>query len=191
MAALSRVEQLPLDVVHHIMSHLTVPRSRLPGLTERQSEHDYSQTEKKAARETYHTNPVAPPDDNEPYIMRVFRTYDYPHPFNALAATSRRWRYNVEWFCAHLVKQCNRFHLPIAQIQQHGSHTVYPDMSGIVYRRLWLQYAPRYCLFCKIPLAQYPFRGHQPVVSCCNDCFMSQIYVSTTWPYLQESALIR
>ncbi|USP74169.1 hypothetical protein yc1106_01443 [Curvularia clavata] len=35
------------------------------------------------------------------------------------------------------------FNLPFALLDKYGPNCVYPDLSGIVYRRLWLQHAPR------------------------------------------------
>lgn len=180
MAAQSSLEALPAELVYHILSYLIHPRSRLSGLTERQSDHDYPIEEKKAAKEAYHLDPTAAPDDSDPYVMRIFQWKGYPHPFNALALTSRRLRAFVEAYCAHLVTECNRFNLQMLQAAKNGPKAVYPDMSDIVYRRLWLQYAPRHCIFCNIMIGRYPYFEPVPVVCACQDCFVSQIYVSQT-----------
>lgn len=35
------METLPVEIINQILSHLVYPRSRLPGLTEAQSAHDF------------------------------------------------------------------------------------------------------------------------------------------------------
>lgn len=181
MAAHSKLESLPPELIFHILSYLIHPSSRLPGLTETQSEHDFPLSKKKKALQAYHLDPTAPPDyPNPPHrVIQLMQWSGYPHPFNTLAATSHVLRDLVEIFCAHLVVKNNRFNLPVLQVQQYGPQSVYPDMSGIVYRRLWLQYAPRHCFFCKRVTEVYPHWRNVSPVQACQECGQAQVLVST------------
>ena len=69
------------------------------------------------------------------------------------------------------------FNLPFDLLDKFGSHCVYPDMSGIVYRRLWLQHAPRKCIYCAATLDCYPFPRVGRIVAACQDCFYRQTLV--------------
>lgn len=179
MPAQSKLETLPPELVFTILSYLTHPSSRLPGLTETQSEYDYPREKKKKALKAYHLDLTAPPDyPLHPHrIMQLMQWSGFPHPFNVLAATSPVLRDLVETYCAHLVVTNNRFNLPILQVQENGSQAVYPDMSGIVYRRLWLQYAPRHCFFCKRLMHEYPHRRDSSPVQACQDCSQAQVLI--------------
>jgi hypothetical protein len=177
MTSPSNLEQLPTEIIYVVLSHLVHPRSRLPGLTERQSDHDCPVEEKKAAKDAYHLSRNAPLDVDR-FAENLFVWHNYQHPFNVLALTCRRLRDVTERFCAHLVKACNRFNLLISQAEEHGPRAVYPSLNDIVFRRLWLQYAPRYCVFCNALLSSYPHRITQRVLVACQDCFYAQVYVS-------------
>ncbi|KAF2661444.1 hypothetical protein K491DRAFT_570663, partial [Lophiostoma macrostomum CBS 122681] len=169
-AAQNQLEQLPVEVFNHILSFLVYPRSRLPGLTERQSHCDYTLPDKRVSKDAYHLNPTAPPDYDR-FGMSVFDPKKARHPFHQLVCTSRHMKDLIETFCKHLVKLDNRFNLLLAD-----SGPVYPDLSAIVYRRLWLQYAPRYCIFCCLQLTQYPHPPESRPFLTCLDCFYAQNY---------------
>jgi hypothetical protein len=72
------------------------------------------------------------------------------------------------------------FNLPFAHLDSYGSQCVYPDMSGIVYRRLWLQHAPRKCIYCAATLDCYPFPRVGRIIAACEDCFYRQTLVRLT-----------
>ncbi|KAF2691057.1 hypothetical protein K458DRAFT_438768 [Lentithecium fluviatile CBS 122367] len=143
------LETLPVEVVNHILSYLVHPRSRLPGLTERQSNYDVSFKEKWT------------PDSNR-HFANLLAWAQVRHPFHL-----------VESYCAHLVKACNQFNLPFALLEKYDPNGVYPDLSGIIYRRLWLQTAPRYCMFCSATLSCYPYSPLMRLLTC-EDCFYTQ-----------------
>ncbi|KAJ4296410.1 hypothetical protein N0V90_006455 [Kalmusia sp. IMI 367209] len=164
----SRLESLPVEVSNHIFSYLVRPRSRLPGLSERESSYDSGGQRSVKDREDLQ----APPDADR-FAADLFSWPQIRHPFNSLAATSRHCRDLVESYCYHLVKTCNRFNLPFAEAERHGAHSVYPNLSGIVYRRLWLQTAPRDCVFCGVIMSYYPHRGYRLMLSC-EGCFLAQ-----------------
>jgi hypothetical protein len=172
MATQSQLDQLPVEVFNHILSFLIHPRSRLPGLTELQSHCDYTLPDKRASKEGYHLNPTAPPDHDR-FGINFFDSKRVRHPFNDLACTSKCLKDLTEDYCKHLVKLDNRFNLLLA-----NTRPVFPDLSTIVYRRLWLQYAPRYCIFCCVLLSQYPHleKPNSPVLRC-SECFYAQTYV--------------
>jgi hypothetical protein len=156
----SPFESLPTEIVNQILSHLVHPRSRLPGLTEAQSAHDFPRPTKLGIknREDLTTLP-----DSQRY------------PFHVLALTSKRLNVLVESYCGHLVRTCNMFNLPFAHFDKFGrSH---PDLSQIVYRRLWLQHAPRLCIYCHVGLDCYPFSLVQRLIAACEDCFYRQTLV--------------
>lgn len=69
------------------------------------------------------------------------------------------------------------FNLPFAHLDKYGSNCVYPDLSGIVYRRLWLQHAPRKCVYCQAMLDRYPFPTVNRIITACGDCFYRQTMV--------------
>lgn len=175
VASCSKLETLPVEIVNQILSHLTHPRSRLPGLTEAQSAHDFPSKTRSdiKAREDLTT-----PPDTDRWAADLFNWNALQHPFHALSLTSRRCNQLVESFCAHMVRSCNKFGLPFNQLDQCGSKCVYPDMSGIVYRRLWLQHAPRHCVYCFAVLDCYPFPLLKRVIAACKDCFYRQTLVS-------------
>lgn len=163
------MEYLPPEVVNHILSYLVHPRSRLPGLTESQS----ALRDVGRQREIKLVEDLKSPPDMDRFAAKLFNWTEVLHPLNALAASSRRCREFVESYCEHLVKSCNRFNLPFARVEEHGHSSVYPSLNSIVYRRLWLQTAPRSCLFCGIFMSQYPHRGFR-LLLCCADCFYAQ-----------------
>lgn len=164
----SLLEQLPVEVVNNILSYLVHPRSRLPGLTELESALDA-----KSQRQIKLNEDLQSPPDTDRFAADLFAWTSLRHPFNALAASSKRCYELVESYCAHLVKSCNRFNLPFAQAEEYGADSVYPSLSSIVYRRLWLQTAPRNCLFCGAFMSSYPHRGFRLLLSCA-DCFYAQ-----------------
>jgi hypothetical protein len=173
---LSRFEKLPAEIVDQILSYLVHPRSRLAGLTEAQSTHTFPKDLRRSIKDQ--EDLTQPPDTNR-WAADIFSLHLLSHPFNALSLTSRRCRQLVEGFCFHLVRQCNgtMFNLPFAQLDKYGSKCVYPDMSGIVYRRLWLQHAPRKCIFCDAVLDCYPFPNVKRLFTSCMDCFYKQTLV--------------
>ena len=164
----STLENLPIEVFNHILSYLDQPRSRLPGLSEQES--SYNATEQRKVK---NNEDLLTPPDTARFAADLFSWTSLRHPFNTLAASSRRCRALVESYCSHLVKTCNRFNLPFAQAERYGADSVYPGLSGIIYRRLWLQTAPRDCLFCGATLSHYPHRGFR-LLLCCADCFYAQ-----------------
>ncbi|KAL5440788.1 hypothetical protein PMIN06_009560 [Paraphaeosphaeria minitans] len=167
----SQLEHLPPEVVNHILSYLVHPRSRLPGLTEKQS----TLRDAKAQKEIKLTEDLESPPDTDRFAADLFAWKDVRHPFNALAASSKRCRDFVESYCQHIVKRCNKFNLPFARVEENGNRpdSVYPSLGSIVYRRLWLQTASRSCLFCGVFMSQYPHRGFRLMLSCA-DCFYAQ-----------------
>ncbi|KAF2131522.1 hypothetical protein P153DRAFT_365104 [Dothidotthia symphoricarpi CBS 119687] len=167
----SKLETLPIEIVNQILSYLTHPRSRLPGLTETQSAHDFPRQTKFdiKSREDLTTRP-----DTDRWAADLFSWTALCHPFNSLAHTSKRCNELVESYSSHLVRSCNKFNLPFAHFDKHGSRCVYPDMSQIIYRRLWLQHAPRICIFCYAVLDCYPFPLVKRVIAACEDCFLRQ-----------------
>ncbi|KAF2274573.1 uncharacterized protein EI97DRAFT_102739 [Westerdykella ornata] len=175
MAGLSSIEQLPTEIAFIILSFLTHPRSRLPGLSERQSDHDYPMEKKTEARKAYYMSRLAPPDTDR-FAVNLFQWRDHQHPFNVLAMTSRRMREHVERFCAHLVKIHGKANSPVTHAEHCKPATESPDPSGIVYRKLWLQYAPRLCVYCNVLLSEYPHRSVMRPISACRDCFYAQVY---------------
>lgn len=166
----SKFENLPVELVNQVLSYLAYPRGHLPGLTQAQSEHDFPAAARRAIKATEDlTRAVESPH----WATNLFDLYLMPHPFNALAASSRRCRQLVESHCAHLVRARNHsaFNLPFRQFDEHGPQSVYPDLSQIVYRRLWLQHAPRQCIYCCKVLENYPFRRVRNLLTTCADCF--------------------
>ncbi|KAJ4323076.1 hypothetical protein N0V94_002100 [Neodidymelliopsis sp. IMI 364377] len=167
----SHFESLPVEIVNQILSHLVHPRSRLPGLTEAQSAHDFPRHTKLEIknREDLTTLP-----DAHRWAADIFSFHALRHPFHVLALTSTRLHAFVESYCAHLVRACNMFNLPFAHYDKHGPACVYPDLSRIVYRRLWLQHAPRQCIYCHVGLDCYPFPTVKRLIAACEDCFYRQ-----------------
>ncbi|KAL6703268.1 hypothetical protein ACN47E_010056 [Coniothyrium glycines] len=163
-------EKLPVEIVDHILSYLTYPRAHLPGLTQAQSVHDFPVPMKSAIKAA---EDLALPADRPHWATNLFSLHLLPHPLNALAATSRRCHELVESYCSHLVRACNRnaFNLPFAHLDRFGPQCVYPDLSRIVYRRLWLQLAPRRCVYCFAVLDCYPFARVKYLLTSCSDCF--------------------
>ncbi|KAF1956236.1 hypothetical protein CC80DRAFT_516468 [Byssothecium circinans] len=174
------METLPVEVVNHILSYLIHPRSSLPGLTEDQSNHDVPKEDQGAIRDLLS---VTRPSDTGRAYEDLFCWAEFRHPFNALAATSKRCHELVESYCAHLVKATNRFNLPFAHLDAYGHACVYPDMNQIVYRRLWLQTAPRPCVFCAAAIRDYPYKTVTRLLLACEDCFFAQVF---TFEELQQ-----
>ncbi|KAF2637087.1 hypothetical protein P280DRAFT_472606 [Massarina eburnea CBS 473.64] len=165
---------MPVEVVNHVLSYLIHPRSSLGGLTERQSDHEVPRADQAQVRDKAD---LTKPADSGRAFENLFSWVEYKHPFLALAETSTRCRELVESYCAHLVKAWNKFNLPFTQLEAYGQACVYPDMSNIVYRRLWLQTAPRVCVFCAAPLSNYPHKPSFGVLLACEDCFYAQTFV--------------
>lgn len=190
MASQSKLETLPVEIANHILSHLVFPRSRLPGRTEWQSNVYCHELEQRAAKNAYFLNPIAAPDFDR-FAVDIFAWNEVRHPFNVLALTSRRLRELTEKFCQHLVKTCNKFNLPFAHAEKYGPGSVCPDLDIIVYRRLWLQYAPRRCVFCDVMLSLYPHSKGMKPIAACADCYFAQVYVSVRCPPYLNYLLIR
>ncbi|CAE7010188.1 hypothetical protein PTTW11_01971 [Pyrenophora teres f. teres] len=171
--ALSMFEKLPVEIVDQILSYLVHPRCRLPGLSEAQSSHDIPEKTKRSIKDQ---EDLTRPPDRHRWATDIFSLHVVPHPFNALAKTSKRCYEQVENYCSHLVRACNgtMFNLPFAQLDKYGFKCVHPDMSGIVYRRLWLQHAPRRCVYCYAVLDSYPFSQVSRVITACKGCFYRQ-----------------
>jgi hypothetical protein len=182
MASQSKLESLPVEIINNILSYLVYPRSRLPGLTERQSDRACPAQERQAAKDAYHLNYTAQPDIGR-FAVDLFSWQDLHHPFNELALTSKRLRALTERFCAHLVTKCNKFNLPFAEARLNGPALVYPNLSHIVYRRLWAQTATRYCVYCNVMVDNYPYRATKTPIISCLDCFYAQVYVSNIQIY--------
>jgi hypothetical protein len=170
----SSFETLPVEIVNHILSYLILPRSRLPGLTEAQSSRDFSRETRliiKIAED------LTTPADNDRWAADLFSNRTNQHPFHTLSLTSRRCNELVESYCGHLVRACNKFNLPFSQYDKYGPKAVWPDMSGIVYRRLWLQHAPRNCIYCYALMDNYPFPLLKRLLTNCEGCFYRQTLV--------------
>ncbi|KAF1841189.1 uncharacterized protein K460DRAFT_371203 [Cucurbitaria berberidis CBS 394.84] len=169
----SKLESLPVEIVNQILSCFTHPRSRLPGLTETQSAHDFPRQTKSEVKSK---EDLTQPPDTDRWAADLFSWHLLSHPFHTLSMTSKRCNELVESYCSHLVRSCNgtMFNLAFAQLDKYGSKCVYPDLSGIVYRRLWLQHAPRRCIYCSAVLDCYPFRLVKRVIAACEDCFYRQ-----------------
>lgn len=178
----SPLESLPAEIIDQILSHLVHPRSRLPGLTEAQSAHDFPRPTKLEIknREDLTTLP-----DAQRWAADIFDFQSLRHPFHVLALTSRRLNAVVESYCGHLVRACNMFNLPFAHFDKYGA--AHPDLSQIVYRRLWLQHAPRLCIYCHVGLDCYPFSAVKRLIAACEDCFYRQTLVRLhpTFPYIK------
>ena len=183
----SNLEKLPVEIVNHILSYLTHPRSRLPGLTEVQSSREFCG---KARRHIKSQEDLTTPSDSDRWAADLFTVSFTQHPFNALSLTSRRCNDFVESYCGHIVRACNRFNLPFAQFDKHGSTSVWPDLSAIVYRRLWLQHAPRTCIYCYAVIDQYPFPLLKRLITGCKDCFYRLTLVSFDSSNVHVQALI-
>lgn len=178
-SVLSNFETLPVEIVDQILSYLIHPRCRLPGLTEAQSAHSVPEKLKRSIKDQEDLNQ---PPDGDRWAADIFSLHLSSHPFNALARTSKRCHEQVEDYCSHLVRACNgtMFNLPFAQLDKYGFQCVYPDMSGIVYRRLWLQHAPRRCVYCSAVLDCYPFSQVNRLISACKGCFYRQALVGSS-----------
>jgi hypothetical protein len=168
----SKLETLPVEIVDHILSYLIHPCCRLPGLTETQSRFYFSEKQKRSIKDQEDLTQSA---DSHRWAADIFSLHLLSHPFNALSATSRRCNEFVEGYCSHLVRQCNIFNLPFAQLDKYG--VVHPDLSHIIYRRLWLQHAPRRCIYCSAALDTYPFLLVKRVITACEGCFYRQTLV--------------
>jgi hypothetical protein len=174
---LSKLETLPVEIVDQILSYLVHPCCRLPGLTETQSRYNVSERQKRCIKDE---EDLTQSPDSQRWAADIFSLHLLPHPLNALSRTSRRCKDFVEGYCSHLVRQCNVFNLPFAQLDRYGA--VHPDMSHIVYRRLWLQHAPRRCIYCFAVLDTYPFPLVKRVITACEGCFYRQTLVRTIHP---------
>jgi hypothetical protein len=195
MALRGKIESAPAEIVNNILSFLVHPRSRLPGRTEYQSSYDCPEAESKLAKEAYYLQNHTSPPDVDRYGARLFDYTQLRHPLNALALTSRFFLKTVEQYCEHLLRVNKVFNLPYPCADSRADAT-YPNMSGIVYRRLWLQWAPRHCLFCNLPMSCYPHKNmsRSPLVVCAN-CYYAQALVRLTasvfrllrWPSLLDT----
>lgn len=175
----SSLEALPVEIINQILSHLVHPRSRLPGLTEAQSAHDFPRQTKLEIknREDLTTLP-----DSQRWAVDIFDFNSLRHPFHVLSLTSKRLNEFVEGYCGHLVRACNMFNLPFAHYDKYGAACVHPDLSQIVYRRLWLQHAPRLCIYCHVGLDSYPFPMVKRLIAACEACFYRQTLVRHRCP---------
>ena len=174
---MASLDTLPAELFNHILSYLIYPRSRLPGLTEWQSSRACPRVQRKAAQDAYFLNPTAPPDTPR-FGDDIFSLEDLPHPFNALALTSRRLRDLTERYCVYLVQTYKVFNLPLPLAGIDRLASVHPRLDAIVFRRLWLQSAPRLCLYCGAACSVYPHAGGLPVFLPCRDCYDAQVLVS-------------
>lgn len=172
----SSLETLPVEIIDQILSYLTHPRSRLPGLTEAQSAYDFP---KQAKSDIKRKESLIQPPDSHRWAADLFSCHLQPHAFHTLSLASRRCNALVEGYCSHMVRSCNSsmFNLPFAALDRSGPQCVYPDLSGIVYRRLWLQHAPRKCIYCYAVLDCYPFSRVKRIMAACEDCFYRQALV--------------
>jgi hypothetical protein len=187
-------EKLPVEVVDQILSYLVHPRSRLPGLTERQSEHDFPKAEQRQIKDA--EDLTTPPDTSRPYAD-VFSWARVCHPFNVLASTSKHCKWLVESYCRHLIKTCNIVNIPseLLEMPVSASSEVAVSIGSrnsqyklpqelIVYRRLWLQTAVRRCPFCAAVVSTFPHHmaptAHLMV---CEDCCYAQTLVSSRSTY--------
>lgn len=177
MAALSKLEMLPVEIMHSILSYLVHPRSRLPGLTEYQSTRECPEAEKKAAKDAYQLNPTVSPDVDR-YAVDLFSIGELHHPINDLASTSKHLRDRTEQYCAHLVKKCSTLNLYFSQADSNDLQAVNPDLSAGIYRRLWLRHGPRYCTYCNALLDSKNERATRTFIEASEDCFYAQVYVS-------------
>jgi hypothetical protein len=173
-ASRSTFETLPVEVVNQILSYLTHPRSRLPGLTEAQSAIEFSPSARTIIKRG---EDLTTPADKDRWAVNLFNNHRNQHPFHALSLTSKRCNALVESYCGHLVRACNLFNLPFAQLDRYGPNSVWPDMSCIVYRRLWLQHAPRKCIYCDAVMDCYPFPILKRLLTNCRNCFYRQTLV--------------
>lgn len=180
VAGQSRLEKLPAEIVDQILSYLTHPRSRLPGLTEYQSEFDFPGPARIAVKKD---EDLTQPPDHDRWGVDLFSLIDLRHPFNELALASKKCNKFVENYCSHLVRLGNStlFNLPFAHLDRHDAKRVYPDMSGIVYRRLFLQTTIRRCIYCFKVLDRYPFYKVNRLLTTCSDCFYCQMLVRTVF----------
>jgi hypothetical protein len=169
-------DTLPEDVVNHILSYLTQPRSRLPGLTEAQSARDFCQNARSQVKSR---EDLTSPPDGDRWAADIFQNHLNRHPFHALSLTSRRWHALVETYSAHLVRSCNMFNLPFAHFDKLGDEyrPLHPKLGFIVYRRLWLQQAPRRCIYCFAVMDVFPFPILKRLLTGCSACFYRQALV--------------
>lgn len=176
VAYTEKLETLPVEIVNRILSYLIYPHCRLPGLTEAQSHCGFTEKQKRNVK---NQEDLTWPADTNRWAADIFSLCKISHPFNTLALTSRACRGSVESYCVHLVRQCNStmFNLPFAHLDKYGPNCVYPGLSGIVYRRLWLQHAPRKCVYCQATLDCYPFSRVNRLFTACEGCFYRQAMV--------------
>jgi hypothetical protein len=173
-ASRSSFDTLPVEVVNHVLSYLTHPRSRLPGLTEAQSSRDFCSLARSTIKKSEDLTAAA---DSDRWAANLFNNHQNQHPFHSLSLTSKRCNALVESYCGHLVRACNTFNLPFAHLDKYGPKSVWPDMSRIVYRRLWLQHAPRKCIYCYAVMDCYPFPVLKRLLTNCQACFYRQTLV--------------
>jgi hypothetical protein len=173
-ASQNSFETLPVEVVNHILSYLVFPRSRLPGLTEAQSSLDFNALSRSTVKRS---EDLTTPADRDRWATNLFENHKNQHPFHTLSLTSKRCNELVESYCGHLARTCNMFNLPFAQFDKYGPQSVWPDLSGIIYRRLWLQHAPRHCIYCHAIMDIYPFPVLKRLLTNCKDCFYAQTLV--------------
>ncbi|KAH7414089.1 hypothetical protein DE146DRAFT_601318 [Phaeosphaeria sp. MPI-PUGE-AT-0046c] len=170
-APLSRLETLPAELVFNILSYLIHPRSRLPGLTEAQSSLDFDPIARSTVKKA---EDLTTPADTGRWATDLFKNHHNRHPFHTLSLTSRTCNIFVESYCASLAREHRIFNLPFAQVDSYGPNSVWPDLSRIVYRRLWLQSAPRKCIYCFAVMDRYPFPILKHLLTNCKDCFYRQ-----------------
>lgn len=173
-APMSRLETLPTELVFNILSYLTHPRSRLPGLTEAQSSLDFDPIARSTVKKA---EDLTTPADTERWAADLFKNHRNRHPFNTLSLTSRTCNKLVESYCASLAREHRLFNLPYAHFDTHGPNSVWPNLNEIVYRRLWLQYAPRKCIYCFAVMDNYPFPILKRLLTNCEACFYRQTLV--------------
>lgn len=173
-APLSRLEKLPTELVFNILSYLAHPRSRLPGLTEAQSSLDFDPIARSTVKKA---EDLTTPADTDRWAADLFNAHRNRHPFHTLSLTSRRCNTFVEGYCKSLAKEHKIFNLPYAHLDAHGPNSVWPRMNAIVYRRLWLQCAPRKCMYCFAVVDKYPFPILKRLLASCEACFYRQTLV--------------
>ncbi|PZD28767.1 hypothetical protein A1F96_05655 [Pyrenophora tritici-repentis] len=96
---LTMFEKLPVEIIDQILSYLVHPRCRLPGLSEAQSSHDIPEKTKRSIKDQ---EDLTRPPDRDRWATDIFSLHVVPHPFNALARTSKRCHEHVENYCSHL-----------------------------------------------------------------------------------------
>ncbi|KAJ4367270.1 hypothetical protein N0V83_006851 [Neocucurbitaria cava] len=101
VASQSKLETLPVEIVNQILSYFTHPRSRLPGLTEAQSAHDFP---RQAKSDIKSKEDLTQPPDSDRWAADLFSWHLLSHPFHVLSLTSKRCNELVESYCSHLIR---------------------------------------------------------------------------------------